>query len=278
MGRGASKGVESESNASSGMQKRKRKSRWDPNPPKSAGSSSSSSSSSDAAVAAALAVAAEIEHSIPMSNKEEEERQKQIKEQQEIQEMYMRILAQRTAGQASAAVKQDKEKPKYEYDSDEDIEGGTWEHKRRKKEMSKTIDKAQELTEKGKGKHHLGDFLPPEELKKFTAKVKAIKGESSLDSFDFSDYAEHKITESNIGYKMLQQAGWKEGMGLGSQGQGITAPVNRGRAPEDIGGLGEDKPGEINKEDDEFDLYRKRMMLAYRFRPNPLNNPRRPYY
>ena len=51
----------------------------------------------------------------------------------------MRILAQRTAGQASAAIKRDKDKPKYEYDSDEDIDGGTWEHKRRKKEMSKTI-------------------------------------------------------------------------------------------------------------------------------------------
>jgi len=48
-----------------------------------------------------------------------------------------------------------------------------------------------------------------------------------LDSFDFSDYAEHKIKEDNIGYKMLQQAGWQEGMGLGSQGQGITAPVNK---------------------------------------------------
>ena len=81
-GQGASKGVDSEHSASTGMQKRKRKSRWDPNPPKSAGSSSSSDS--DAAVAAALAVAAEIEHSIPMSNKEEEERQKQIKEQQEV--------------------------------------------------------------------------------------------------------------------------------------------------------------------------------------------------
>ena len=88
-------------------------------------------------------------------------------------------------------------------------------------------DKAVELTVKAKGKHHIGDFLPPEELKKFTAKVKAVKGESSLDSFDFSDYAEHKITEDNIGYKMLQQAGWKEGSGLGSQGQGITAPVNQ---------------------------------------------------
>ena len=44
----------------------------------------------------------------------------------------------------------------------------------------------------------------------------------------------------------------------------------RGRGPEDLGGLGEEKPGEIQSEDDEFDLYRKRMMLAYRFRPNPL--------
>jgi hypothetical protein len=35
-------------------------------------------------------------------------------------------------------------------------------------------------------------------------------------------------------------------------------------------GLGADKPGEINAEDDEFEAYRKRMMLAYRFRPNPL--------
>ena len=44
----------------------------------------------------------------------------------------------------------------------------------------------------------------------------------------------------------------------------------RGRGPDDIGGLGEEKPGDIQQEDDEFDLYRKRMMLAYRFRPNPL--------
>lgn len=54
-----------------------------------------------------------------------------------------------------------------------------------------------------------------------------MKGESSLDSYDFSDYAEHKITEDNIGYKMLKQAGWQEGMGLGSQGQGITAPIDK---------------------------------------------------
>lgn len=52
--------------------------------------------------------------------------------------MYMRILAQRAAYQGSPAVKKDSDKPKYEYDSDEDTEGGTWEHKKRKKEMRKT--------------------------------------------------------------------------------------------------------------------------------------------
>ena len=31
-----------------------------------------------------------------------------------------------------------------------------------------------------------------------------------------------------------------------------------------------EKPGELSTNDDEFDVYRKRMMLAYRFRPNPL--------
>lgn len=35
-------------------------------------------------------------------------------------------------------------------------------------------------------------------------------------------------------------------------------------------GLGIERPAELSKEDDEYDAYRKRMMLAYRFRPNPL--------
>ena len=34
--------------------------------------------------------------------------------------------------------------------------------------------------------------------------------------------------------------------------------------------MGTEKPSELSKDDDEFDAYRKRMMLAYRFRPNPL--------
>ena len=31
-----------------------------------------------------------------------------------------------------------------------------------------------------------------------------------------------------------------------------------------------DRPDDVSREDDEYDAYRKRMMLAYRFRPNPL--------
>ena len=62
-------------------------------------------------------------------------------------------------------------KNKYEYDSDEEFDGGTWEHKAREKEMIATREWADSLTEAAKGKHHIGDFLPPEELKSFLEKV-----------------------------------------------------------------------------------------------------------
>ena len=38
----------------------------------------------------------------------------------------------------------------------------------------------------------------------------------------------------------------------------------------DNAGLGSARPDEIANEDNEFDVYRKRMMLAYKYRPNPL--------
>ncbi len=64
------------------------------------------------------------------------------------------------------------EKRQYEYDSDEEIdEGGTWEHKARRMEMAKTASEAGKLTKEGAGKHHIGDFLPPDELTKFLKKV-----------------------------------------------------------------------------------------------------------
>lgn len=46
--------------------------------------------------------------------------------------------------------------------------------------------------------------------------------------------------------------------------------ILRGKQSFDQAGLGADKPAEVKKADSEYELYRKRMMLAYRFRPNPL--------
>lgn len=206
------------------------------------------------------------------------EQLQQIREQREINMMYELILAQKKATEAAlmAEVPGIKVKPKYEYDSDEETdEVGTWEHKNRTLEMEATKEWAEALTEAGRGKHHIGDFLPPDELERFMETFKALKEGRTP---DFSDYKDFKLTCENIGYQMLQKLGWQEGEGLGSEGQGITAPVNKGNVSVDGRGIGIERPDGLSKEDDEFDAYRKRMMLAYRFRPNPLNNPRRPYY
>ena len=103
-------------------------------------------------------------------------------------------------------------------------QGGTWEHKARKLEMEKTKNKAEEQTEMGKGMHHIGDFLPPEELTKFMNKFKALQ---NGEEFDDSDYVENKLTNDNLGFKMLERMGWSEGKGLGQEGVGITAPIGK---------------------------------------------------
>lgn len=35
-------------------------------------------------------------------------------------------------------------------------------------------------------------------------------------------------------------------------------------------GIGAQHPGEVTEEDDIYEQYKKRMMLGYRYRPNPL--------
>ncbi|KAL7728864.1 hypothetical protein ACLKA6_004208 [Drosophila palustris] len=164
---------------------------------------------------------------------------------------------------------------KYEYDSDEDIDGGTWEHKLRTAEMEATHLWANALTKQSEGKHHIGDFLPPEELKKFMEQYEAKKSNRQP---DLSDYKEYKLKEDNIGFQMLQKLGWKEGQGLGQDGAGIVDPVNKAPQRDGNQGLGVSSAVQPENCDNEYDAYRKRMMLAYRFRPNPLNNPRRAYY
>lgn len=87
-------------------------------------------------------------------------------------------------------------KHKYEYDSDEEVEGGTWEHKIRSAEMEATQMWAEELTAQAEGKHHIGDFLPPDELKRFMEQYSALKQGKEP---DLSDYKEFKLKEDNIG-------------------------------------------------------------------------------
>ncbi|CAL1270429.1 unnamed protein product [Larinioides sclopetarius] len=199
------------------------------------------------------------------------EQWKQLEDQRKMRLLYEMMQAKQKADQLRKLTG----KVKYEYDSDEDIDGGTWEHKKRANEMEKTKYWADKLTEQAKGKHHIGDFLPPEELENFLEKWDAVKQGRTP---DLSDYKEYKITSSNIGYQMLQKLGWSEGQGLGANGGGIVDPVNKGTVSFDNAGLGQSRPDDIKSDDDEYEAYRKRMMLAYRFRPNPLNNPRRPYY
>ncbi|KAM4605031.1 SURP and G-patch domain-containing protein 1 [Polymixia lowei] len=207
-----------------------------------------------------------------------EDQKRQLKEQQEMQEMYDMIMKHKRAmADMQAMWEKAIRDHQHEYDSDEEVDqqAGTWEHRLRQMEMEKTREWAESLTEMGKGKHFIGDFLPPEELEKFMETFKALK--EGRDP-DYSEYKEFKLTVENLGFRMLMKMGWKEGDGLGSDGQGIKAPVNRGSTAMNGAGFGVDRPAELTGNDDEYDAFRKRMMLAYRFRPNPLNNPRRPYY
>lgn len=203
---------------------------------------------------------------------------KQLKEQQEMQQMYDMIMQHKRAMQDMQLLwEKALQQHQHGYDSDEEVDSelGTWEHQLRRMEMDKTREWAEQLTKMGRGKHFIGDFLPPDELEKFMETFKALKEGREP---DYSEYKEFKLTVENIGYQMLMKMGWKEGEGLGAEGQGITAPVSKGTTVVDGAGFGIDRPAELSKEDDEYEAFRKRMMLAYRFRPNPLNNPRRPYY
>ncbi|KAI4302530.1 hypothetical protein MLD38_038263 [Melastoma candidum] len=122
--------------------------------------------------------------------------------------------------------------------------------------------------------HHMGDYIPPEELEKFLASCNdAAAQKASKESAEKA-----KIQADNVGHKLLSKMGWKEGEGLGSSKSGIANPIAAGDVKINNLGVGAQQPGEVTAEDDIYEQYKKRMMLGYRYRPNPLNNPRKAYY
>lgn len=122
--------------------------------------------------------------------------------------------------------------------------------------------------------HHMQDFIPQEELAKFLAKTGDAQAAQQLKELE----QKKAIQADNIGHKLLQKMGWREGQGIGATGTGITAPIQANGQRNETLGLGAAAHGEVTSEDDAFEQYRKRMMLGYKHRPNPLGNPRKPYY
>ncbi|XP_009757640.1 SURP and G-patch domain-containing protein 1-like protein [Nicotiana tabacum] len=126
----------------------------------------------------------------------------------------------------------------------------------------------------GKKGHHMGDYIPPEELAKFLSTCNDVAArKAAIEAAERS-----KIQADNIGHKLLSKMGWKEGEGLGSSKSGIADPITAGNVKSNNLGVGASQPGEVTPEDDIYEQYKKRMMLGYKYRPNPLNNPRKAYY
>ena len=168
------------------------------------------------------------------------------------------------------------------------------------------------------GKHHIGDFLPPDELKKFMETYKVVRGfrwvwtvNSCCIFAVLLDYRRSKkeeiptiqtIKSSSLTPRTLVLKCYKNSAGKRDKVWEKTVKASlhlstssqttwvlmilrrclrgrvliwvskcfRGKTSLDAGGIGVEKSDELKQEDSEFDMYRKRMMLAYKFRPNPM--------
>lgn len=148
------------------------------------------------------------------------------------------------------------------------------EKKRQPKQSKDEMPPPAALQGPGKRGHHMGDYIPQEELDKFMASCNDVAAQKAAKEAAERD----KIQADNVGHRLLSKMGWKEGEGLGSSRSGIADPIKAGNVKKDHLGVGASNPGEVTPDDDIYEQYKKRMMLGYRHRPNPLGNPRKAYY
>eukprot|EP00658_Telonema_sp_P-2_P061877 TRINITY_DN50546_c0_g2_i1.p1 TRINITY_DN50546_c0_g2~~TRINITY_DN50546_c0_g2_i1.p1 ORF type:complete len:264 (+),score=55.96 TRINITY_DN50546_c0_g2_i1:120-911(+) len=125
--------------------------------------------------------------------------------------------------------------------------------------------------------HHMNDFIPQAEMAKFhhaagTAQAAQAAGNQIAEKLN--------LDQTNKGFQMMQSMGWTAATpGLGAGNTGIAAPIQAIGQTMSKFGIGVPvNTHEPQAGDDDFTLYRKRMMLGYKHRPNPFNNPRNSYY
>mmetsp|Transcript_7509 Transcript_7509/g.22783 ORF Transcript_7509/g.22783 Transcript_7509/m.22783 type:complete len:295 (-) Transcript_7509:697-1581(-) len=128
---------------------------------------------------------------------------------------------------------------------------------------------SQHVAQNASGVGGYGRHIPKDVLDEFMAKSRGEKAPKKK--------KDESLGDSNVGHKMMSKMGWKEGGGVGRDGQDSVGVI-AANVKTDKAGIGASTdPTEVSPEDDMLEQYRKRMMLAYQYRPNPLNNPRRGY-
>mmetsp|Transcript_7821 Transcript_7821/g.22280 ORF Transcript_7821/g.22280 Transcript_7821/m.22280 type:complete len:235 (-) Transcript_7821:132-836(-) len=140
-------------------------------------------------------------------------------------------------------------------------------------------DKGQEKTfakykDDGSRGHHMSDFIPKEEMDRFLAK----QGDPAAKARVAAQELASRIGADNKGHQMMQKMGWTDGAGLGASQVGMANPISAGEVKQDNLGIGAATTHEVGEADDIYEAYKKRMMLGYKHRPNPLGNPRKQYY